>query len=48
LQIVPQFAAVCKAVSRIYSCVSGGSDFMLKPFDPGELLRLTAQAFRRD
>jgi len=26
----------------------GADDFMLKPFDPGELLRLTAQAFRRD
>jgi CheY-like chemotaxis protein len=25
----------------------GADDFMLKPFDPGELLRLTAQAFRR-
>jgi CheY-like chemotaxis protein len=26
----------------------GADDFMLKPFDAGELLRLTAQAFRRD
>ena len=26
----------------------GADDFMLKPFDPGELLRLTAQAFRRE
>ena len=26
----------------------GADDFMLKPFDPGELLRLTALAFRRD
>jgi CheY-like chemotaxis protein len=26
----------------------GADDFILKPFDPGELLRLTAQAFRRD
>ena len=26
----------------------GADDFMLKPFDPGELLRLAAQAFRRD
>lgn len=25
----------------------GADDFLLKPFDPGELLRLTAQAFRR-
>jgi CheY-like chemotaxis protein len=24
----------------------GADDFLLKPFDPGELLRLTAQAFR--
>ena len=30
-------------------CRARGADgFMLKPFDPGELLRLTAQAFRRD
>ncbi len=26
----------------------GADEFVLKPFDPGELLRLTAQAFRRD
>ena len=26
----------------------GADDFILKPFDPGELLRLTAQAFDRD
>ncbi|HEV8307435.1 MAG TPA: response regulator [Methylomirabilota bacterium] len=26
----------------------GADDFLLKPFDPGELLRLTAEAFRRD
>jgi CheY-like chemotaxis protein len=26
----------------------GADEFMLKPFDPGELLRLTAQAFGRD
>jgi CheY-like chemotaxis protein len=26
----------------------GADDFILKPFDPGELLRLTARAFRRD
>jgi CheY-like chemotaxis protein len=26
----------------------GADDFMLKPFDPGELLRQTAQAFGRD
>ena len=26
----------------------GADEFMLEPFDPGELLRLTAQAFRRD
>ncbi len=25
----------------------GADDFLLKPFDPGELLRLTARAFRR-
>lgn len=25
----------------------GADDFLLKPFDPGELLRLTAQAFHR-
>jgi CheY-like chemotaxis protein len=25
----------------------GADDFLLKPFDPGELLRLTAQAFAR-
>jgi two-component system, OmpR family, alkaline phosphatase synthesis response regulator PhoP len=25
----------------------GADEFLLKPFDPGELLRLTAQAFRR-
>lgn len=32
-------AAVCRA--------RGADDFLLKPFDPGELLRLTARAFRR-
>jgi CheY-like chemotaxis protein len=26
----------------------GADEFMLKPFDPGELLRLTAQAFGRE
>jgi CheY-like chemotaxis protein len=26
----------------------GADEFVLKPFDPGELLRLTAQAFRRE
>jgi CheY-like chemotaxis protein len=26
----------------------GADDFMLKPFDPGELLRLAARAFDRD
>jgi two-component system response regulator GlrR len=26
----------------------GADEFMLKPLDPGELLRLTAQAFRRE
>jgi two-component system response regulator GlrR len=31
------------------ACRAKGADaFMLKPFDPGELLRLTAQAFDRD
>jgi CheY-like chemotaxis protein len=30
------------------ACRARGADgFLLKPFDPGELLRLTAQAFRR-
>jgi CheY-like chemotaxis protein len=29
-------------------CACGADDFVLKPVDPGELLRLTARAFDRD
>jgi hypothetical protein len=36
-----------KETSEIPRCCPSSDDFLLRPFDPGELLRLTAQAFDR-
>ena len=45
LRMAPRSAAICHPASLNCARTQGASDFLLKPFEPGELLRRVACAF---